>query len=313
MAHGPETPTNLAGTMRVFVTGGTGFAGSWLTRHLSESGDDITVFEGNITDADEVRRAVFAAEPEFVYHLAGQANVGRSWTHPVETFRVNAEGTLTLVQAVAAMTDEAVMPGVLIVSSAEVYGTISQSELPVTEQHPIAPVSPYASSKVAAEQVALQAWRAHGVPVVIARPFNHIGPGQADTFVVSALAKRIVEAKAAGSDHIVAGNLSPRRDFTDVRDIVAAYRLLATYGVAGSTYNISTGISLSIADLAAQMVALAGGGLRIEVDAAQQRAVDVPELRGDSTALRTVTGWSPRLSVESTLTDVLEAVERTKQ
>jgi GDP-4-dehydro-6-deoxy-D-mannose reductase len=290
--------------MRAFVTGGTGFAGQWLCQHLSTNDDEITLFEGDITNDSEVRTALVAAEPEVVYHLAGQANVGLSWTEPAQTFRVNAEGTLNVVQAVASMQRE-VLPKVLIVGSAEVYGNISPADLPVRESQPLAPMSPYAASKAAAEQVALQAFRANGVPVVIVRPFNHIGPGQSDSFVVSALAHRIVAAKAAGAAFITVGNLSPRRDFTDVRDIVAAYRLAATKGEAGSIFNVSTGRSVSIATLAERMVELAGGGLDLLVDGAHQRAVDVPELLGDSSALREATGWHPVFSVDDTLSDVL--------
>jgi GDP-4-dehydro-6-deoxy-D-mannose reductase len=292
--------------MRAFVTGGTGFAGTWLCRHLIESGDEIvTNYTGEITDADDIRRALFAAEPEVVYHLAGQANVGKSWIEPGPTFRVNAEGTLNVVQAVAAMTDEAVVPRVLIVGSAEVYGKVSPEEMPVRETHALAPMSPYAASKMAAELVAMQAFRSNGVPVVVARPFNHIGPGQADTFVVSAIAHRIVAAKRSKLEFITVGNLESRRDFTDVRDIVAAYRLAATVGLPGSTYNISSGTSVEIASLAHRMVELAGGGLELRVDAQHRRAVDVPELLGDSSALRAATGWAPKISIDDTLRDVL--------
>ncbi len=288
------------------MTGGTGFAGTWLCRHLIESGDEIvTNYEGEITDAEDIRRALFAAEPEVVYHLAGQANVGKSWSEPGPTFRVNAEGTLNVVQAIAAMTDEAVVPRVLIVGSAEVYGRVAPEDMPVRENHALAPVSPYAASKLAAELVAMQAFRSNGVPVVIVRPFNHIGPGQADTFVVSAIAHRIVAAKRSSADFITVGNLESKRDFTDVRDIVAAYRLAVTAGVPGSVYNVSSGTSVSIATLAHRMVELAGGGLELRVDAQHRRAVDVPELLGDSSALRAATGWGPKLSIDDTLSDVL--------
>ncbi len=299
--------------MRVFVTGGTGFAGTWLCRHLESEGDQVVVYEGDINDGVAVLAGLHEVAPEAVYHLAGQANVAQSWTHPIETFRVNAEGTLQITQALVEYGKGASemllrLPTFLLVSSAEVYGTIPPDLVPVPESQPVAPVSPYAASKVAAEQVALQAFRAHGLPVIVARPFNHIGPGQAESFVVSALARRIVEAKRDGQHVVTLGNPDPRRDFTDVRDIAAAYRLLVLRGAPGTIYNISTGASMSIGALAQRMIELAGGQLTLHIDEVHRRAVDVPDLCGDSTALRTATGWSPAISLDQTLLDVMASV-----
>ncbi len=305
--------------MRVLVTGANGFAGTWLCRHLEASGDQVLTPTVDVTDRAAVAAVVSESAPEAIYHLAGQANVGASWTDPFTTFEVNATGTLNVVQAAIGL---ATPPRVLVVGSAEVYGTVGPDDLPVTEQRLLRPGSPYAASKVAAEAVALQACWGSGLPVVVARSFNHIGPGQADSFVVSALARRVVDARLAGLTAIPVGNLSPKRDFTDVRDVVRAYRLLVTKGTPGTSYNVCTGQSVSVGDIAHLLVALdaehetaqhqrtAGPQqttepLVLQVDPALQRPVDVPELLGDSSLLRRDTGWSPMLSVSDTLEEVL--------
>ena len=203
------------------------------------------------------------AAPEVVYHLAALTSVGRSWNDPAEVLRVNATGTLYVLEAARACAHQ---PRVLVTSSAEVYGAVPQERLPVTEDAPLAPVTPYAASKVAAEYLGVQAHLAHGLQVLRTRPFNHVGPGQSSAFVVSALAERIVEARRSGADSIMVGNLTPRRDLTDVRDVVRAYRLLAERGVAGEVYNVCSGRDIAIADVATQMLKLAGIELRFEVD-----------------------------------------------
>ena len=291
--------------MRALVTGARGFVGTWLTSHLVESGDDVVSIdhEVEITDGEAVRAAMVEAAPEVVYHLAALTNVGRSWTDASEVLRVNAIGTLFVLEAARSCPHP---PRVLVTSSAEVYGAVPQDLLPVTEDAPLAPVTPYAASKVAAEYLGVQAHLAYGLQVLRMRPFNHVGPGQTSAFVVSALAQRIVEARRAGAKSIVVGNLTARRDLTDVRDVVRAYRLLAERGVAGEVYNVCSGRDVAIADVALQLQSLAGVELEFELDPALSRPVDVPVVRGDFTKLREATGWEPRLGLEQTLLDVLE-------
>jgi GDP-4-dehydro-6-deoxy-D-mannose reductase len=291
--------------VRALVTGARGFVGAWLTAHLVESGDEVVAIdhEVEITDGDAVRGAVVEAAPDVVYHLAALTNVGRSWTDPSEVFRVNAMGTLWVLEAARACPHP---PRVLVTSSAEVYGAVPQELLPVTEDAPLAPVTPYAASKVASEYLGVQAYLAHGLQVLRMRPFNHVGPGQTSAFVVSALAERIVEARRSGAESIVVGNLTARRDLTDVRDVVRAYRLLAERGEAGEVYNVCSGRDIAIADVALQLQSLAGVDLRFDLDPALSRPVDVPVVRGDYAKLHAATGWEPRLSLERTLLDVLE-------
>ncbi len=287
------------------MTGARGFVGTWLTAHLVESGDDVVAIdhEVDITDGDAVRGALAEAAPEVVYHLAAFTSVGRSWTDPGEVLRVNATGTLYVLEAARACPHP---PRVLLISSAEVYGAVPPDLLPVDEDAPLAPVTPYAASKVAAEYLGLQQYLAYGLPVFRVRPFNHVGPGQSSAFVVSALAERIVEARRSGADSIVVGNLTARRDLTDVRDVVRAYRLLGERGVAGEVYNVCSGRDVAISDVAAQLQQLAGTELRFEVDPSLSRPVDVPVVRGDPTKLRAATGWEPSFTLDRTLLDVLD-------
>ena len=169
--------------------------------------------------------------------------------------------------------------------------------------------SPYAASKLAAEAVALQAWRGYGQPVIVVRPFNHIGPGQSPNFFVSALAKRIVDARRSGADSLRVGTLTTRRDFTDVRDVVAAYRLLMEKGSPGGVYNVCSGVDIAMSEVAALLLQLAGADLRLETDPSLVRPVDVPVLRGDAGRLYDAAGWQPVIPLATTLADVLASWE----
>ena len=289
--------------MRVFVTGGSGFVGTWLRRHLVEQGDVVADDMVDITLAGPLRLALQAARPDAVYHLAGQANVGESWKDPAATFAVNANGTLNLLEAARSLPT---VPRVLVVCSAEVYGSVRPHDLPLTEDAPLRPTSPYAVSKVAAEFLAMQAHLGFGTPTIRVRAFNHIGPGQNDGFVVSALAKRIAEAERDHLRHIVVGNLSTRRDFTDVRDVVRAYRLIIERGEDGAVYNVCSGVDQSIEEMAHRLLRLSSADLELVVDPDEQRKVDVPILMGDAQALRVATGWLPQYDLDTTLREVLE-------
>jgi GDP-4-dehydro-6-deoxy-D-mannose reductase len=232
-----------------------------------------------------------------------RTHVGQSWDEPLRVLQVNVLGTAALL---AAARECGTDPRVLVTSSAEVYGAVTDSDrLPLTESSPIAPLTPYAASKLAAEAVVAQAHLGHGQHVITVRPFNHIGPGQAPTFAVPALAKRIVDAERAGAGAIPVGNLSARRDFTDVRDVVRAYRLLVESGAPGEVYNVCSGRDVSIEEIAKSLLALAAAPLALETDPSLVRAVEVPVLRGDPGKLEDATGWKPEIPLEQTLSDVM--------
>jgi GDP-4-dehydro-6-deoxy-D-mannose reductase len=296
-------------TAKVLITGAAGFVGRHLADHLQSCGDEVIGVDRHgpggvdITDAAAVAELFDRVRPQAVYHLAGWADVGGSWKAPVEAFRANAEGTLNVLSAAC----EAGVGRVLAVSSADVYGKVDPSELPLTEDSPLRPASPYAASKVAADYLGLQAWLGRGLPVLRVRAFNHLGPGQTDKFVAPALASRIARAERDGNtDPLPIGDLSARRDFTDVRDVVRAYRLLMEQGEPGEVYNVCSGVDLAVQDLADQLLAQARIPLRFETDPELLRPVEVPVLRGSHERLTAATGWQPEIPIAQTLTDLLE-------
>jgi GDP-4-dehydro-6-deoxy-D-mannose reductase len=292
--------------MKALVTGAAGFVGRHLVAHLEAEGDDVVGIDRDrgidLLDPPALTAALIDARPEAVYHLGGWSDVGASWSEPRATFRVNAEGTLNLLEACRA----AGAPRVLVVSSADVYGKVSLRELPLTEESPFRPVTPYAASKIAADELGLQAWLGHGLEVLRARAFNHLGPGQTNRFVCPAIAERIARNEIEGREVVTVGNLTPRRDFTDVRDVVRAYRCLILDGEPGEAYNVCSGSDIAISDLADRLVAMAARPMRLEGDQNLQRPVDVPVLRGDFTKLHKATGWNPRIELDATLADVLD-------
>lgn len=296
--------------MRAFVTGAKGFVGTWLVAHLRSEGDEVVAVdkEVDVGDPAAVRGALVDAAPDVVYHLAALAHVGQSWSEPEAVVRVNVLGTLHVLEAAQACPAP---PRVLLISSAEVYGAVDAARLPADEDTSLAPVTPYAASKVAAEYLGVQAHLGRGLAVIRVRPFNHIGPGQGPGFVVPSLAGRIVEARRRGARTVSVGNLEARRDLTDVRDVVRAYRLVVQQGEPGEVYNVCSGRALPISELAARMLALAGADLELVPDPELYRPVDVPVLCGDPGRLREATGWEPQLELDRTLSDVLaEASQR---
>jgi GDP-4-dehydro-6-deoxy-D-mannose reductase len=294
--------------MRALITGGKGFVGQWLAAHLKDSGDEVAVIdiETDVADEAALRRVMTEVAPDAVYHLAAMTHVGESWENPSQVLRVNVLGTAEILAAARSLESSV---RVLVVSSAEVYGVVTPEQLPLTEDTPTKPASPYAASKLAAEAVAFQAWRGFGQPVVVVRPFNHIGPGQSPNFFVPALAKRIVEARRSGARSLPVGNLTTRRDFTDVRDVVVAYRLLVERGDLGTVYNVCSGRDVAMSEVARELLELSGAALTLETDPSLLRPVDVPVLRGSAELLTSATGWEPRIPLATTLADVLTSWE----
>ena len=289
--------------MKALVTGAGGFVGGWLAAHLMEAGDEVIELdpELDVRDGDGLASAITSARPDAIYHLAGYSHVGQSWQEPQAAFEINALGTLNLLQAARSVEPA---PRVLLVSSADVYGEVDEASLPLAETAAARPATPYAASKVSAEFLGVQAYLGYGLPVIIVRPFNHIGPGQHESFFFPALARRIVQAIDAGASAIPVGNLAARRDFTDVRDAVRSYRLLIERGLAGEVYNVCSGKDISLAEAARLMLAVAGASLDLEADETLMRPVDLPVLRGDPGKLRAATGWEPAIPLATSLEDL---------
>jgi GDP-4-dehydro-6-deoxy-D-mannose reductase len=310
--------------VRVLITGAAGFTGRWLASACAEAGDEVLglsrtiadvppevweLVELDLRDADGVRKLFRAREPEVVYHLAALSSVGRSWEDPAATVEENVASAVNVLEALRLEAPDA---RTVWVSTCEVYG--SPLSLPIPEDAPLTPANPYAVSKLAGEQLAAVYADAHGLAIVRARPFSHTGPGQRSRFVVSSLARQAAEQRLAGTNPIelVTGNIDTRRDFTDVRDIVRAYRLLADAdGLRGEVFNVASGHSVS----AGEQVQLLGTLLEptsVEhvVDPALVRVHEVMDLRGDATRLHDATGWERQIPFRQTMADTLAWWER---
>ena len=314
--------------MNVLVTGADGFVGRHLVPRLLEAGNTVVaacrpggdpvtgwleprwhsqvrVIPLEITDAESVRAAV-SPDCDAVVHLAAVASVSEARHDPGRAWIVNAAGTARVLEAAAAL-QRAGGPGplVLVVSSAEVYG--SGPATPRRETDPVAPQSTYAASKVGTEMAALEAWRRSGLRIVIARPFQHTGPGQAPQYVVPAFARRVIAARQSGSATVATGNLEPVRDLLDVRDVARAYLALLQRGVPGEIYNIARGEGISLRQLFERLATLAGARVEPVPDPSLIRAGDIPYLVGDPGKLRQATGWSPEYSLDQTLQELVHA------
>lgn len=293
--------------MRAFLTGASGFVG----RHLHElllNGGDVDVTPGariDVTDYDAMVSALHSAAPEVVFHLAARTSVAQSLLDATEVTRTNVVGTQVVLDAAREAAPKA---RIIVVSSSEVYGAVALVNEPTNEHQVVAPRNPYASSKVEMERVAHEAAHA-GQRVLIVRPFTHIGPGQSTSFVVPALAQRLLDARATQAPSISVGNLAARRDFTDVRDVVRAYRLLAQFGLDGETYNVASGHNVALSDVANALRELVFPSCDFVVDPALLRPADVSSTRGDATKLHDVTGWEPHRALSQTLRDVVQFLE----
>jgi len=296
----------LRALVRALVTGAGGFVGPHLVRHLTDSGDSVVALDlrngPDLRDRIGWRDAIAEHGPDVIYHLAGWSDVGGSWLDPWTTFEVNVMGTVAILEAARV----GGMPRVVLISSADVYGLVEENELPLTEEAALQPRSPYGASKQAAENVAISYWRAHKLPVLIARPFNHLGRGQAIKFAAASFAGQIARLEMDGGGILRHGDLSSRRDMTDVHDIVRAYRLLALHGEPGETYNICSGRSVSMQSVLETLLSLSPSDIRGEVDHSLIRPIDLPVLQGSHDKLSTATGWKPNVELAQTLRDVLD-------
>lgn len=292
---------------RVLVTGASGFVGGHLVRACVEAGDEVIApprgGEGalDLLDGEATRATVRAAAPDAVYHLAALASVARSWQDPAPAVTDNLAMTLSLLEAVRL---EAHGARVLVAGSGEVYGP--PAALPVAETAPLRPQNPYAVAKAATDLLAGFYADAHGLAVLRPRAFNHAGPGQSTTFAVASFAAQVAAARLAGQHpvRVVTGNADTRRDFTDVRDVVRAYRLLVERAEPG-IYNVCSGRATSIRQLVAGLGAAAGVRVEHVVDAERVRPHEVAEIRGSHDRLTAATEWQPEIPLERTLADTV--------
>jgi GDP-4-dehydro-6-deoxy-D-mannose reductase len=303
--------------VRVLVTGADGFVGRHLLVALEAAGHEIVAAGGpeaapparalDLRDPDAVAALVAQSAPEGIVHLAGQAFVPDAHRAPLATLDVNAAGTARLLEAVRRSAPEA---RVLVVSSAEVYGVQGPERMPLDETAPLRPANPYGASKAAAEAYALAWSRGYGLDVVVARPFNHLGPGQDPRFVAPGFARQLAAIAAGGAPRLAVGNLEAQRDFLDVRDVVAAYLALLESGRRGEVYNICSGRAVAIREVLRLLISIAGVPVEVRDDPERMRPADLPLLVGDAAKLRAATGWSPRIALAQSLRDVYDDARR---
>ena len=301
----------------VLVTGAAGFVGSHLLELLAQDNVEIAAWQRPATkplldfggvhwatvelqNRDEVHAAIKALKPSQVYHLAGVPHVGDSWSHTRETFAGNVLGTHHLFEA---LRRNGLAPRVLVTSSATVY---TPADRALTEDDEALPNNPYGTSKLAQEMVALRAWQDDGIPALIARAFNHIGPRQSPSFLAPSIAKQIAEIEKGRLEPVLkVGNLEPKRDIMDVRDTVKAYRAMMRSARPGLVYNVCSGQPVAVRHLMQLFIDHARVPVRVEQDPARFRPNDTPLIVGNCSRLQTDTGWVPTVPLDQTVEDLL--------
>jgi len=306
------------------ITGITGFAGSHLAELLLREGHDVFgivrwrsrsehlehlnghlhLIEADLLDLKSLQDVMINLRPDYIFHLAAQSFVPASWTAPAVTLETNAVGSCNLFEAVRTAQID---PLIQIACSSEEYGLVHENELPIKETNPLRPLSPYAVSKVAMDYLGYQYFKSYGLKIVRTRGFNHEGPRRGEVFVTSTFAKQIaLIEKGKQKPVILVGDLSTKRDFTDVRDMVRGYYLAAQKGEPGEVYNIASGKAWVIKDVLDYLLSLSKvKNIKVKRDPKRLRPSDVPILLGDSSKFRQATGWQPQIPFKKTLRDTL--------
>jgi len=303
--------------MRALVTGASGFVGRHLCAALVGGGWDVVQagaaheHEGylpiDLRDEQSLRAALDIAKPDVVFHLAAIAAVPDALADPLGVYDVNALGTARLAHAVRTYRDDGgEAPRIVFTSSADVYGRREPHEYPLLETFAARPENPYSASKAAAEAILLGEARSFDLDVVIARAFNHIGPGQSERFAIASFAAQLARIAEGGSPVMLVGNLAAQRDFLDVRDVVLAYVALASAGASGEIYNVSSGTAISMREMLGSLIAAARVPVEVREDPERMRPSDTPVAYGSSAKLRAATGWEPRFKLERTLRETYE-------
>jgi GDP-4-dehydro-6-deoxy-D-mannose reductase len=305
--------------VRALITGGNGFVGRHLVKHLRDRGDEVIVaghgddlheidFPLELCDRLSVRGVVEQTQPEVVFHLAAQSSVPSAISDPINTYSVNILGTAYLCEALRQTFERYRIPRLIFVSSGDVYGPRAAHEYPLDESLAPKPLNPYAASKAAGESVVLAEWKTYGIPAIVARAFNHLGPGQDERSATGTFAHQLARIAMRGESVLQVGDLKPERDFLDVRDGVAAYVALAERGTPGEIYNVCSGRPTKIEEVLRTLVNIAHVPVEIREDPKRMRPVDTPRSYGCNDKLRSATSWEPQHSLKDTLRDLYNDV-----
>jgi GDP-4-dehydro-6-deoxy-D-mannose reductase len=308
--------------LRILITGIAGFVGAWLAeyllpmpgvaihgvihrhdRRIRHFRDQIELHRGDLRNAVWVDEMIRLVQPDILLHLAAWSDVGGSWQQPWLAYELNIQCQLNLLEA---LRRSASACRTLIVASNEVYGLVQPEDIPIDEETPFRPNSPYGVSKIAQDMMGLQYWHNYRLPIVRVRSFNHIGPGQAEDFVASAFARQIAEIEVGIHEPILqVGNLAAIRDFTDVRDVVRAYWLAVCKGEPGQVYNVGSGSGRPVQWILDTLLSLSPAQITIEKDLSRLRPSDVPKSICDNRRLVAATSWQPEIDLRQTLEEIL--------
>jgi GDP-4-dehydro-6-deoxy-D-mannose reductase len=304
--------------MKILITGAAGFVGNHLLNlyktipetelFITKMQNEEINYEGNIYDLDilnknEVKSLINKIMPDKIVHLAAQSSVSMSWQQPSKTIEINVIGVINLLEAVKSIKNDI---KILLIGSGEEYGYINEGELPIDENNTLRPGNVYAVSKATQNMIGNVYSKAYNMNIVIARPFNHIGPGQKSIFVVSDFCRQVAEIEKGKKEPIIyVGNIEVKRDFTDVRDVVYAYKLLLEKGIRGEIYNIGSGVAIKISELLKILLELSSVKFEVKVNKSKLRPVDIAVIETDINKIYKHTGWKPNITIRNSLRDTL--------
>lgn len=311
---------------KAMIIGAAGFVGSYLIKHLNaecgyeviatklpnerideeiiNSDIKVKIFDLNILDKEAIVSLLFEVRPDYIFHLAAQSSVSVAWNNPQLTIDVNIKGAVNVMDAIRELFYK---PRIVVIGSGEEYGHIKEGETPIREETKANPGNIYAATKACQNMIGSIYAKAYDMEIILVRAFNHIGPKQSPIFVVSDFCKQVAEIEAGLKEPVMyVGNLSAKRDFTDVRDVVRAYGLLAKNGQKGATYNVGRGHAYEIKEILDKIIAHSSVKIKVETDPAKIRPVDVPIIEADISKLTDATGWVPEIPIEQTICEVLD-------
>ncbi len=307
----------MADGKKVLIFGCGGFVGKYLTDEFTSNGYEVTgsdirvpewaddqFISCDLLSAEDVKAVISKVMPDIIVNLAAISSVGQSWKNPQLTISVNVNGSLNILQAVKECSEGGKSPKVMFIGSSEEYAPASA---PVSETSPLDSNSPYGISKMTQESFAALYGKEFGIDVYLVRAFNHTGVGQADNFVLPSWCKQAAEIDKSGRPGVMnVGNLKVRRDFSDVRDIVRAYRLIVEKGQPGKAYNVGSGVAHSLEDMLKTITSLSSQEITINVDPARIRPTDTPVICCDNSLIRSELGWAPEHDIFDTLKEMYE-------